>query len=66
MQIQYQTNSFLLGIFYIGIILFIILNLLDIISNVIVVDVLLYFVVSMSSLGLSIHFGKEKEGKRYI
>ncbi|MED4206666.1 hypothetical protein [Neobacillus mesonae] len=51
MRIQLETNSFLYGILYLGVIVLIVLNLLDFINGESLGDLLLYFVVTLSIFG---------------
>ncbi|WP_318502984.1 hypothetical protein [Bacillus sp. T3] len=50
--IQLQTNSFLFGILYLGVIILIVLNLFDLINGAILEEILLYFVVSLGIFGV--------------
>ncbi|WP_433945578.1 hypothetical protein [Paenibacillus sp. SN-8-1] len=49
--IQYKTNSTLYNMMYLGIILLIVLNLLEIVSTKYLPDILLYFIVTLSLFG---------------
>jgi hypothetical protein len=49
--IQLETNSFLYGVTYLGVILLIVLNLLDIVKGALLEDILLYLFVSLSIFG---------------
>ncbi|RUT30530.1 hypothetical protein EJP77_11910 [Paenibacillus zeisoli] len=50
-EIQYKTNSTLYNVMYLGIIMLIVLNLLDIVSTKYLPDILLYLFLTLSVFG---------------